>query len=93
MISYARTDTGRARKMNQDSLFASSAPVGMLPNLHMVADGMGGHKAGDYASRFVSSLIVSRTASANVKKRAHEMKELLVAKMKENKFIPLRLLK
>ena len=58
MISYARTDTGRARKMNQDSMFASSAPVGLLPNLHMVADGMGGHKAGDYASRFVVEYIV-----------------------------------
>ena len=58
MISYARTDTGRARKMNQDSLFASSGPVGMLPNLFLVADGMGGHKAGDYASRFVVDQIV-----------------------------------
>ncbi|MBQ7797038.1 MAG: Stp1/IreP family PP2C-type Ser/Thr phosphatase [Lachnospiraceae bacterium] len=59
MISYARTDTGRVRKMNQDSIFASSEPVGMLPNLFIVADGMGGHKAGDYASRFVVEQIVS----------------------------------
>ena len=59
MISYARTDTGRSRKMNQDSVFASSAPVGMLPNLFIVADGMGGHKAGDYASRFVVERIVN----------------------------------
>lgn len=58
MISYARTDTGRSRKMNQDSVFASSTPVGMLPNLFIVADGMGGHKAGDYASRFVADRIV-----------------------------------
>lgn len=59
MISYARTDTGRSRKMNQDSVFASSTPVGMLPNLFIVADGMGGHKAGDYASRFVVERIVN----------------------------------
>ena len=59
MISYGRTDIGRARKMNQDSLFASSAPVGMLPNLFIVADGMGGHNAGDYASRFVVDQIVT----------------------------------
>lgn len=58
MISYARTDIGRSRKMNQDSVFASSTPVGMLPNLFIVADGMGGHKAGDYASRFVVDRIV-----------------------------------
>lgn len=37
----------------------------------------------EYASRFVSSLIVSRTAGANIKKRAHEMKEKLVEKMKK----------
>ena len=58
MISYARTDTGRARKMNQASLFASSGPIGLLPNLYIVADGMGGHKAGDYASRFVVDHLV-----------------------------------
>lgn len=59
MISYARTDIGRTRRMNQDSLYASSEPVGMLPNLFLVADGMGGHKAGDYASRFVIDQIVA----------------------------------
>ena len=37
----------------------------------------------EYASRFVSSLIVSRTAGANIKKRAHEMKEKLIEKMKK----------
>ena len=36
----------------------------------------------DYSSRFISSLIVSRTAGGNIKKRAHEMKEKLVEKMK-----------
>ena len=53
MICFARTDTGRVRKMNQDSIFASVEPVGPLSNLFIVADGMGGHKAGDFASRFV----------------------------------------
>ena len=37
----------------------------------------------DYSSRFVSSLIVSRTAGANIKKRAHELKEKIVEKMKK----------
>lgn len=35
----------------------------------------------EYSSRFVSNLIVSRTASANIKKRAHEMKEQIIAKL------------
>ena len=37
----------------------------------------------EYASRFVSSLIVSRTASSNIKNRAHEMKEKIIEKLKK----------
>ncbi|MCR5791299.1 MAG: Stp1/IreP family PP2C-type Ser/Thr phosphatase [Lachnospiraceae bacterium] len=50
MKIYAKTDIGRKRNMNQDSLFSSELPLGNLPNLFLVADGMGGHSAGDYAS-------------------------------------------
>jgi protein phosphatase len=39
------------RKLNQDYIYASGQAVGNLPNLFIVADGMGGHKAGDYASK------------------------------------------
>ena len=52
MRSYSATDVGQKRKINQDSLFESQIPVGNLPNLFIVADGMGGHNAGDYASRY-----------------------------------------
>ncbi len=45
------TDIGIRREMNQDYFFASEEPVGKLPNLFIVADGMGGHRAGDFASR------------------------------------------
>lgn len=51
MKVFGKTDIGAVRKMNQDYLFYSTEPVGVLPNLFIVADGMGGHKAGDYASR------------------------------------------
>ena len=50
MRIYSATDVGQKRRMNQDYVFASSDPVGNLPNLFVVADGMGGHNAGDYAS-------------------------------------------
>ena len=53
MEAYALTDTGRVRSMNQDYIYASPEKVGSLPDLFLVADGMGGHKAGDYASRFM----------------------------------------
>ena len=52
MDFFAKTDKGRKRRMNQDYVFATSKPVGALPNLFLLADGMGGHKAGDFASRF-----------------------------------------
>lgn len=53
MKTYSVTDVGLRRRINQDYVFVSNEPVGNLPNLYIVADGMGGHNAGDYASRFV----------------------------------------
>lgn len=52
MKAYAKTDIGAKRQTNQDYVFCSMQPVGSLPNLFIVADGMGGHKAGDLASRY-----------------------------------------
>ena len=51
MYSVALTDVGRKRLINQDTVYISDTPVGVLPNLYIVADGMGGEKAGDYASK------------------------------------------
>ena len=39
-------------------MFASQDPVGNLPNLFAVADGMGGHNAGDYASSHAVRILV-----------------------------------
>ncbi len=58
MISFGKTDIGMARRVNQDSIFFSDKPVGNLPNLYIVADGMGGHQAGDYASAHAISWFV-----------------------------------
>jgi protein phosphatase len=46
------TDVGRRRDQNEDSLFIDD---GM--GLYVVADGMGGHKAGEVASKLVVETI------------------------------------
>ena len=58
MRVYSATDVGQRRKMNQDYVFVSENPVGNLPNLFVVADGMGGHNAGDYASSHAVQTLV-----------------------------------
>ena len=58
MKSFGITDIGRKRKVNQDYLFFSDEPVGCFPNLYIVADGMGGHKAGDKASSYAVNRFV-----------------------------------
>ena len=52
MRVFGKTDVGLVRKVNQDFIYYSQVPVGAFPNLFIVADGMGGHNAGDFASRY-----------------------------------------
>lgn len=50
--SATRSDRGNVRKLNEDGVYADS-----LIRLWMVADGMGGHEAGDHASRAVADAL------------------------------------
>ena len=59
MKTFSITDVGRKREMNQDYVFATDEPMGGLPNLLVVADGMGGHKAGDFASSYAVEVLLS----------------------------------
>ena len=52
------SDIGQKRSMNQDTIFYTPAGIGKLPNLLVLADGMGGEKAGDFASRVLVSQLV-----------------------------------
>ena len=58
------TDIGRKRKMNQDYVFIADLPVGSLSNLYIVADGMGGHNAGGFASRFAVETVVDEISGS-----------------------------
>src|SRR5882724_3657529 len=53
--SWAKTDVGKKRKHNEDALLAD-AQLGLF----MVADGMGGHAAGEVASA-IAVLAVQKT--------------------------------
>ena len=59
METYCQTDVGLKRNSNQDFVYASDQKVGRLPSLLIVADGMGGHAAGDLASRVCVETAVS----------------------------------
>lgn len=59
MRVFGKTDVGMVRKINQDFIFYSRESVGAFPNLFIVADGMGGHNAGDFASRYAVECFLS----------------------------------
>ena len=91
MKTFSITDTGVTREMNQDYYFATDTNLGNRPNLFIVADGMGGHKAGDYASRHTIERVVasiSRNSSEEpvtiIQEAISKANELLVAESNED---------
>lgn len=57
--TFSITDIGKKRKENQDYIYTRESAIGNLPNVFIVADGMGGHKAGDYASKVTVETMIS----------------------------------
>ena len=77
--------------MNQDYCFSSDTEVGSLPNLYIVCDGMGGHKAGDYASRYTVERIVASITRSKwddpvrvIREAIQKANEILVVEAKED---------
>lgn len=92
MKAFSITDTGVLRTMNQDYCFSSDTPIGKLPNLYIVCDGMGGHKAGEYAARYTVERIVAAVSRSRaedpvriLRAAIHKANEILVVESKEYK--------
>ena len=58
MNAFAKTDVGIERAVNQDYVYTKLDNIGCLPNIFVVADGMGGHKAGDMASKYTVDTLI-----------------------------------
>lgn len=56
--TFSITDIGKKRTSNQDFAYTCETAVGNLPNLFVVADGMGGYNGGGLASKCATETVV-----------------------------------
>ena len=79
MKTFSKTDIGMIREVNQDYVFVSDTPIGNLPNLLVVADGMGGHRAGEFASKFVVETVKQALAESQADHPEAMMREAIMS--------------
>ena len=91
MKTFSKTDVGMIREVNQDYVYVSCTPIGNLPNLLVVADGMGGHRAGEYASRIAVETVaqevrkgIEQEPEATLKQAITAANERLLATAKQD---------
>jgi serine/threonine protein phosphatase Stp1 len=68
----AKTHVGLKRKVNEDSVLA-------LPEqkIWLVSDGMGGHEAGDFASRLITDLVATIAPELSATDRMHALRDAI----------------
>ena len=71
--SCGKTDVGKARKLNEDSMLVRPE-VGMW----VVADGMGGHEAGDVASQMVVNTLKEVPEGISLEKYIDDVEDALI---------------
>ena len=76
MKTYSITDTGILREMNQDYFFASDERWESPESVHCCR-WHGGHKAGDYASRYTTQRIVASVSRSSGEEPVTILKEAI----------------
>jgi serine/threonine protein phosphatase PrpC len=71
--SYGLSDTGKVRKHNEDSMLARPEA-----GLWVVADGMGGHSAGDVASQMIVNSLKDVQAGGKLNKYINDIEDRLL---------------
>ncbi len=66
MDAFGKTDVGKIRSNNEDSFFLTLEKINFLDNLFIVADGMGGHSAGEVASQEAIKKFIDFTLERDV---------------------------
>ena len=71
---FAKSDIGKAREINQDYYYISQDTD--VPRLYILADGMGGYKGGEIASKLATDS-VKKYINSNFNENLVEKEEIL----------------